>query len=251
MQIRNRKSRRVKPKTTLISTKETNKVVLSLMGLVLIMIASWLCILILLATNNQLANKRTVFVQQPDGTVVQAQEKDENYRADEVIQATIANWLPLMFEWDNRIAGSKTTDRGIQLGSVNDRFVVPTKVYMASFLLAPGLRWELLKAMSTEIPKEVYRGDVTSIFEIHYLGKPIRKENAYEINVMATRTDISQIGQSKRESRYHKTITLIPVEPYRNVLGKDEPSAFRKQLAELKKNGLAISLVRELKSKEI
>ena len=246
----NKKSRRIKPNPTLVGTKETNKVVLCLLLLTLIIGLLGICNLILLANNNKLASKRTVFVQEPDGSTQLAQEKDENYRADEVVRSTVANWLPLMWEWDNRIAGSDTVDRGLQIGS-GGNLRVPTKVYMASFLLSPEFRWEHLKKIATEIPQEVYKGSVRSVFEIHYLGKPIRKENTYEIIVMGIRTDIAERGQLKRESRYSKTIVLKPVEPYRTVLKDSEPSAFRKQLAELLKNGLMVTSIRDLKPGEI
>ncbi len=245
-----KKSRQIKQRDTLISTNETNKIVVIMLGLLVALLFSLLFNLILLGTNNSLANKRTVFVQQPNGVTVKAEEKDENFRDDAVIRSTISNWLPLMFEWDNRIANSESVDLGLQIDAQGARFKIPTKVYMASFLLDPNLRFEYLKTISKEIPEGVYKGDIRSVLEVRHIGKPIRKGNDYEVNVMAIRTDISTSarGQLSRESKFYKTLTTSPVEPYRNVLGKNEPSAFRFQLAELLKNGVTISAIKDLKA---
>ena len=238
-------TRLIKPKKTLISIKETNKVVFCLFLLTVWCGLMAFCNFFLLVNNNKLAGKRTVFVQKVDGDTIEAREEEAVFRSDEVIRATIANWLPMLWEWDNHIPGSNTTDNGVSVGSGQERFRVPTRVYVASYLLSPRLRWEHLKAISKEIPKEVYQGSVRSVFEIQYIGKPIREKDSYKISVRATRTDINDVGQLKRESRFEKTITLIPVEPYRSV--DTEASAFRKQLESLSQGGLIVTSIENLK----
>jgi hypothetical protein len=237
-------SRRIKPKKTLVSTKETNKIVLCLLLLTTSVGLLAVCNIILIANNNKLASKRTVFVQQFNGATVKAQEMSQDYRSDEVIRYTVANLLPMMWEWDSKIPGTNIKDTGILLGEGAERFKVLTRVYLASYILVPRLRWDILKNIAKEIPTGVYQGHVRSVFEIQYLGKPIRKKDSYEINVIATRTDIDEMGQQKRESRFEKTLTLIAVEPYKSVDAESSP--FRKQLETLLQGGLAVTSIKNI-----
>ena len=244
MKLTEKTTRRLKPKKALVSSKETNKIVVCLFLLALwngLMIIS---LLILLANNNKLAGKRTVFVQETTGNTIVAQEKNKDYRSEEVIRSTISRWLPMMWEWNSEIPGTQTIDEGMSMGVGRDKVKVPTRVYIGSYLLDPTLRWEYLKAIAEEIPKEFYREKIRSVFEIKYLGKPVREGNSYKIDVIASRTDINQTTQEKRASKFHKTIVLKAVEPYKSV--DAETSAFNKQLEILLQGGLTIIEVRNL-----
>ena len=63
--------------------------------------------------------------------------------------------------------------------------------------------------------------------------------------MIATRTDLSNNGE-KAQTKFNKIFVLETIEPYHLVLGKDEPSAFRKQLEQLLKNGLIIKEIKNL-----
>ncbi|MBW4532338.1 MAG: hypothetical protein KME09_00190 [Pleurocapsa minor HA4230-MV1] len=235
----------IKSKTALIGIKETNKVVASLMGLTGALFLSLLVNLLLVGNNHQLATKEKIFVEQQDGSTQTAIEQDSDFRSEDVIRETVSNWLYLTWEWDSRIPGTEARDKGVKIkeeGGDRTEYLVPSRVYTASYLIQTGFRQEFLKKMAKLIPDEVYSGSMTSQFTIYHIGVPIRNKNQYAVNVIGTRVDLTQAGE-ERQARFNKKIVLKTIEPYRNVFGADEPSAFRKHLAHLMKNGLIITSI--------
>ncbi len=235
----------LKSKAGLVGIKETNKVVITLIALTGTLAFSILGNLMLLNNNNQLATREKIFVQQQDGTTQEAVERDSNFRSDEVIKETVTNWLYLTWEWDSRIPGSEENDGGIEIKVGAEKYLVPTRVYTASYLIEEGFRHEFLKAMSELIPKEVYAGRLTSTLTIYHIGNPVKNKNGeYEVEVIATRTDVSETGSGeKAQAKFNKILILKPIEPYKNLLGEDEPSAFRQHLSQLLQNGLIITSI--------
>ena len=228
-------------KTDLVSVKETNKVVLSLLFLTSGLVLTLLISLVLVVSNYNLAKKEKIYVEQLDGQTRVAQEQDYDYRSDEVLRETVSNWLYLNWEWDSRIPHSDELDPGFRMP---DGSKVPSRVYAASYLLDEGFRPEFLNRMSELIPNAVYSGNLTSNLKIYHLGKPIRleKKDEYQILVVASRTDISSSGE-QAQTKFNKLLTLKTIEPYRLILGEEEPSAFRKQLNQLLQSGLVIKSI--------
>jgi len=235
----------IKPNKSLIGIKDTNKIVLTLILLTAGLLISLFGNLALITNNSKLAARDKIFVEQEDGTTQTAVEKDALFRSDEVIKETIINWLYLTWEWDSRIGENDRRDRGITIEKRGVKYVVPTRVYTASYLIEDSFRYEFLKAISKIIPKEVYDGRLTSNLIIYHIGDPIRNKDKYEVEVIATRFDISETGGGeKKQAKFNKILELRAIEPYKNVLGDEEPSAFRRHLNELLKNGLIVSSIR-------
>ena len=233
----------LKNKTDLIQVKDTNRVVFVLTLLASGMLIFSLAGLTLGISNYRLAKRQKIYVEQPDGSIEIAQEKDFDYRSDEVIKETVTNWLYLNWEWDNRIPNSEKKDSGVSLKNEANYVKVPSKVYTASYLMEDGFRQEFLKKMAQLVPESVYRGNLTSNLRIYHLGQPKRNKNQYEIQVVTTRIDLSSNGE-RGETKFNKIFVLETIEPYHLVLEEDEPSNFRKQLQQLLKNGLMIKEIR-------
>ncbi|MDJ0570871.1 MAG: hypothetical protein QNJ53_17750 [Pleurocapsa sp. MO_192.B19] len=235
----------LKTKSDLVHVKDTNKVVVVFTLLASSIIISSLASLILVFTNHALAQKQRIYVEQPNGLIEAASEQDADYRSNEVIKQTLSNWLYLTWEWDGRISGSEELDRGVNLKNEPNNVKVPSKVYAASYLIEDGFRQEFLKGMSQLVPKSVYQGDLTSNLNIYDISDPVRNKDKYEVQVVATRIDISTSGE-EAQTKFNKIFVFETIEPYRLVLGESEPSAFRKQLNQLMKNGLIITEIRNI-----
>lgn len=230
--------------TRLIPAESQNKVVFALLILSTGWLFSILAILILLVTNYTLAKREKIYVQQTDGTTLIAQEFEGNYRQPQLIQETVRNWTQLTMEWDNRIPGTEQTDPGVL---IDNNKLVPSKAYLASYLLEDGFRREFLLKLAELVPAEVYRGQFTSNLRIYHISEPRQlSPGIYEVDLVATRIDLGTKGE-KQEIKFNRTFTLQAIEPYSLVLGKDEPSAFRQQLYQLLMNGLLITKIVEFK----
>ncbi|WP_036486850.1 hypothetical protein [Myxosarcina sp. GI1] len=240
MNIERINNKELKAKKSLIAVKDRNKVVLILGILSSSLIVSILLSLFLAFNNFLLANKEKIYVEQIDGTTSTAIEKDRDFRTDEVIIKTVTDWLYLTWEWDTRIPGTESLDTGVAIESNRNNLKVPTKVYLGSYLLEIGFRQEFLKTMSEVIPRSVFSGATTSNLTIYDISQPIIRKNSYQVKVIATRTELTSSGE-KLQTKFNKTIVLEPIEPYRLILEDREPSAFRKQLEQLLKNGLIIT----------
>lgn len=236
------------PKKALIKSNEKNRVVLIFIILSLGLLTSALINFILAINNFSLAREKKIYVEQLDGTTLTATEEDHNFRDNKVISETVINWLYLNWEWDARIPNSDELDRGINLKDKIDTNKsmrkIPTRTYMASYLLESGFRQEFLKKMSEIIPPSVLSGHTTSNLKIYHVGQPQRlTEDTYQIQVIATRIDLASTGELA-QTDFNRTYVLKTISPYRLVLGEDEPSAFRKQLNQLLKNGLIITSIK-------
>ena len=239
---KNQSSYELKHNTDLINIKDSNKVVTIFFALAVTLLLSLFANLGLVVGNYILIKQDKIYVEQLDGQTTVAKSEDRDFRSSEAIRNTVANWLALSFEWDSRIPNSQEQDPGFVLP---DGSKVPTKVYAASYLLdvENSFRREFLTKMSEIIPSAVYSGKLTSNLLIYEIGEPIRiAPDKYKVSVVATRTDISATGE-REQTDFNRKIILRTVEPYRLVLGTDEPSAFRKQLNQLLESGLIIESI--------
>jgi len=233
----------------LINLKDTNKVVLTLIGLSGGILLSLLAILILLVNNARLASKEKIFVQTVDGKIEQAVEKDLYFRSDKIIQDFVTKWLYLTYELDSSIANSDKNDRGVELKVGQQDFKIPTAVYTGSYGIVDGFRTEFLKKYATNfVPLEYWRGDFASTLRIYHISKPLRKdERTYHVNVMATRIDRtfgSEIGMAK----FNKTLVLKATNPYQGTEAGKQPNFLRQYLKEeILNSGLLVDTIGNLK----
>ena len=229
-----------------IPIRKESSVIVVLSGLVLALAVSALCNLVLIANNRSLAVKKSVYVQQPDGYTGIAQEFDQTHREAEVIKKTATTWMQLSFEWDSQVPGADYTDKGIKVG----KQIVPTKTYLASFLMEPGFREEFLTLLGRDIvPQTVFSGNHQSIVRFYSVSEPRQVAAAkWEVDIVATRVDRNANGEIA-EIPLNRTITLKAIPPIEPTLGEEEPLAWRRKVYSLSTNGLMITEVIPLKIK--
>ena len=229
-----------------IPIRKESSVIVVLSGLVLALAVSALCNLVLIANNRSLAVKKSVYVQQPDGYTGIAQEFDQTHREAEVIKKTATTWMQLSFEWDSQVPGADYTDKGIKVG----KQIVPTKAYLASFLMEPGFREEFLTLLGRDIvPQTVFSGSHQSIVRFYSVSEPRQVATAkWEVDIVATRVDRNANGEIA-EIPLNRTITLKAIPPIEPTLGEEEPLAWRRKVYSLSTNGLTITEVIPLKIK--
>jgi hypothetical protein len=198
-----------------------------------------LILLFLAFANRSLANRGRVYVQMDNGKTEVAQEFDVFYRDPKVIQTAVTNWIQMTYEWDNRIPGSEQTDPGIKIGSSNK--TVPTKLYLAAFLLQDGFREEFLKQIADLIPASVNTGSRRSLVRFYSIGTPTAiADNKWKIDIVSTRFESSP-SQSLREVPMNWTITVQAIPYVPPILGKEDPLVFRQKVYELLSSGLVIT----------
>lgn len=232
--------RELKEQKSLVEAKDGNKIIVVFFILTISLLLSIIANIGLVYLSLHLGTREKIFVTR-QGKVEIAEEKDPDFRSDKLIEETVSNWLYLSYEWDSSIPGTTAEDPGIQLiGNDKQYFKIPTKTYAASYLLEIGLRNKYLEKLSVSIPSSFYQGKIKSILKIYFIGNIERiDENLYKVDVIMTRTDLEE-NVEILETQISQTIYLQATKPYRLVMGKDEPSAFRRQLNELLKSGLII-----------
>lgn len=223
-----------------------SKLIKTFFGMAIALVLGSLTMLVLVASNRSLANRGKVYVQMADGTTVLAQEFDVNYRRPEVIKETAVRWMQLSFEWDNRIPGDDAgEDSGVRIGASNA--AVPTKVYLASYLMEPGFRQQFLQLMAQEVvPLDVMTGRRKSVLRFYSVSEPRQvATNRWEVDVVASRIERSAT-QELGEVRLNRTITVQAIPPISPALNEDDPEVWRNTIYELTKNGLMIVSVTPL-----
>ncbi len=238
---------KLEAKNSLIETKDTNKVikifVFFAVSLLICSVANFSLVFLAI----KLSAKEKIFVLEQDKIQI-AQEKDPNFRSNQVIRDTVIDWLHLTWEWEPSIDGQSTPDLGVTVKSAEGlSFTVPSRVYLGSYLLEIGFREKFLEQLSRIIPRSFYSGKLSSNLKIYYTSTPQRiDEYHYKIDVILTRTDIGEYNEIG-EAKIDRTIYLRTMHPYELILDEDEPSPLRKKLHELLKNGLLISKIEPLK----
>lgn len=225
---------------SLIESKDSNKVIIIFFLLATSLLISILGNIGLVYLSLNLGTREKIFVTRK-GELEIAQEKDPNFRDDKLIEETVSNWLYLTHEWDSSVPGSSAKDPGVQLvGSNNKYFRVPTKSYIASYLLEIGFRKQYLEKFSQSIPSGFYSGKTESNLKLYFIGNTERIDDyLYKVDVIFTRTDLEN-NVELEETQVNQTIYLQATKPYSLVLKDKDPSIFRKQLNQLLKNGLII-----------
>ena len=225
---------------SLVKVKDNNKVLIIFFVLTTSLLISVLANIGLVYLSLNLGTREKIFVTR-QGEIEIAQEKDPHFRSDKLIEETVSNWLHLTYEWDSSVPGSLAKDPGVQLiGNDNRYFRIPTKSYIASYLLEVGFRKQYLERLSKSIPSTFYSGKIESNLKIYFVGNTERIDNnLYKVDVIFTRTDLEGTVELQ-ETEVSQTIYLQATKPYRLVLENEDPSVFRKQLNYLLKNGLII-----------
>jgi hypothetical protein len=238
---------RLKHQLKFIPIRNESTMVLILLGLAASLFFMTLIALIMAFSNQSLAKRGKVYVQMENGKTEIAQEFDVRHRDPKVIQSTVTTWIQLTYEWDNRIPGSESVDKGVK---VDRQIVVPTKAYLGSYLLEDGFRSAFLEQLGgTIIPKAVSSSNLRSIVRFYSIGTPTQvSESRWEIDIVSTRIESSPT-QMLREVPMNWTITLQAIPYVPPTFGKDEPLVWRQKIYELLSNGLIITDIVPLRVK--
>jgi hypothetical protein len=200
-------------------------------------------IMVLLFNNRALAERESTYVQMNDGFTEKIREFNVSHREASTIEQTITTWIQLTFEWDNRIPGSSATDEGFE---INEQ-TIPTKSYLASFVMQEGFRQQFLTELGAEVvPPDVFTGQRKSIVRIYDISDPRQVgEGVWEIDVVSSRIETVG-GREDREVKFNRTFTVEAIPPIEPALGEQEPSAWRKKVYDLTANGLMITQIEPL-----
>ncbi|KAM3089838.1 hypothetical protein ACKFKG_32105 [Phormidesmis sp. 146-35] len=183
-----------------------------------------LLVLFLSVKVNDLATRKTTFVQLVDGRAVAVREEAVTYRIPDLVKNVARQWTILTWTWDSKLPGTSKPDAGQKIGSNR----LPTTAYLASFLLqgktkssGSSFREESRKAIAELTPAGVFNGNTRSTILISYVSEPRTiAPGKYEVDMVATRNVIDQSGQTE-EIPFNRTFTLEAVDIPRSPLGKD------------------------------
>jgi hypothetical protein len=233
----------------MVPVQKESRLVSAFFGMAICLGLGTLGLLVLVANNRSLATRGKVYVQMSNGTTEFAQEFDVLHRRPEVIKSVAARWMQLSFEWDNRIPGGNDTqqqDQGVDVDK-QQRNKVPTKVYLASYLMEPGFRQQFLKLMAGEVvPVDVLTGRRKSVVRFYSISEPRQiSQSRWEVDIVASRIERSAT-QELAEVKLNRTITLQAIPPIDLALKQEEPEVWRRTIYELSKSGLMITEVKPL-----
>ncbi len=237
-----------KTKQTKILLESKDILPLCFVGLTAFTVLSFLFLLFLGFKVNQLAERKTTFVQLVNGQTLIVTEQDYLYRNPEVVKNTVRQWANLTFNWDGVIPGTKELDRGRNVGKGKR---VTTNAYFGSFLLQPGaqgFRQAALNAIASITPSRVFSGQMRSKIIISYLSAPRQTRwGEWEVDLVATRILVNLPGGADEEIAFNRTFTLkaadIPEPPASNA------SALERQLYQIRSAGLEITKISEFTAK--
>ena len=229
--------RKVRRPRLLIDSKDI--LPLCFIGLTTFSLISFLFLLFLSFKVNQLAARKTTFVQLVNGRALVISEQHYLYRHPEVVKNTVRQWANLTFNWDGVIPGTKKLDKGRDIGKGKR---VATNAYIASYLIQSGkqgFRNAVLQELAQITPARVFNGQVRSKIIISYLSAPKQvKMGEWEVDMVATRVLVNLPGGADEEINFNRTFRLKAVDipsPQSN-----DSSALEQQLYEIRSAGLEI-----------
>ena len=233
---------KAKPTRILLESKDI--LPLCFVGLTAFSCLTFLFMLFLSFRVNQLAARKTTFVQMVNGETMVVSEQDYLHRHPEVVKEVVRSWANLTFNWDGVIPGTKELDKGRNIGNGKR---VTTNTYFGSFLIQPGpqgFRQAALQALAEITPARVFSGQVRSKIIIAYLSAPRQTRiGEWEVDMVATRVLVNLPGGADEEIPFNRTLMLkavdIPAPP------ASDASALEQQLYEIRKAGLEITKISE------
>jgi len=233
---------KIKPSKLLLDSKDI--LPLCFVGLTVFSLLSFLFMLFLSFKVNQLAERKTTFLQLVNGRALVITEQDYLYRHPEVIKNTVRQWANLTFNWDGVIPGTKELDKGRNIGNGKR---VTTNAYFGSFLIQPGkqgFREAALQAIAEITPSRVFGGQVRSKMIISYLSSPRQtKIGEWEVDLVATRVLVNLAGGADEEIPFNRTFSIravdLPDPP------TTDASPLERQLYEIRSAGLEITKISE------
>ena len=183
-----------------------------------------LLVLFLSVKVNNLATRKTTFVQLVDGRAVAIREEAVTYRTPDLVKNVARQWTILTWTWDSKLPGTSKPDAGQKIGSSR----LTTTAYLASFLLqgkttsnGSSFREESRKAIAELTPAGVFSGNTRSTILVSYVSEPRTiAPGRYEVDMVATRNVIDQSGRIE-EIPFNRTFTLETVDIPKSPLGKD------------------------------
>ena len=217
---------------------------LCFIGLTTFSVISFLFLLFLSFKVNQIAARKTTFVQLVNGRALVISEEHYLYRHPEVIKNTVRQWTNLTFNWNGIIPGTKDLDKGKDLGKGQR---VTTNAYIASFLIQSGkggFRNAVLKELASITPPRVFGGQVRSKIIISYLSAPRQiKMGEWEVDMIATRVLVNLPGGEDEEINFNRTFRLKAVDIPSSQ--SNDNSALEQKLYEIRSAGLEIVKISE------
>lgn len=233
---------RVKRPSILLDSKDI--LPLCFIGLTVFSLLSFFFVLFLSFRVNQLAARKTTFVQLVNGHALVMSEQDYLYRQPEVIKNTVRQWAELTFNWDGVIPGTKELDKGRDVGKGKR---ITTNAYFGSFLIQAGkdgFRQAALQALADITPTRVFAGQVRSKIIISYLSTPRQiKTGEWEVDMVATRVIVNLSGGADEEIAINRTFTLQAVDIPSPLAAN--ASTLEQQLYEIRSAGLEITKITE------
>lgn len=239
-----------KLQTSLFPEKSSNFLIYLLFGLSGITLLLFFLALAnrgsLQSIQQELRQKRQqTFVQLPSGESLLVESRPSWYRTDQVIKNVVEQWVRLTYEWDSKLPTQEDYDPGVRF----EQDSIPTKVYLASYLLeSNGFREAFLRSITEVLPTAFFTSRIQGIVEIYSISEPRQiAEGKWEVDLVSVLIERSPNGREKTQE-YNRTFRLesrrIPQQVFEN---KEETSLLRKKVFELATNGLIITDIKELR----
>jgi len=240
-----------KPKlqTSLFPKKSSNFLLYLLLGL-----SGLTLLLFFLAFGNRVAlqniqrelrlERQQTFVQLPSGESLLVESRPSWYRTDQVVKNVVEQWVRLTYEWDSKLPTQEDYDPGVRF----EQNSIPTKVYLASYLLeSNGFREAFLRSLPNVLPTNFFRSRIQGIVEVYSISDPRQiAEGKWEVDLVSVLIERYPSGQEKTQ-KYNRTFVLesrrIPNQVFED---QEETSLLRQKVFELATNGLIITDIKDL-----
>ncbi len=214
----------------------------------LVVISLLLMNLVATCQNSQTAKKSAInqpyiYVQQPDGTVIEANPMGSKKRTEATIALFTEDWLKLAFTWKNTT--EKKDNAFVQERNVN----FPEAFHQASLAIEPGYREAYMdmvaKKYDEKFPLNRYVSGQNQSYVRIYEKPSIEQvsEGVWDVAIVATRVHGNAESIFAQEIFNH-VIRVRAVKPTREPWGSPE-TPLEKSLNQMQKQGLQIIEINE------
>lgn len=161
------------------------------------------------------ARMTRILVQEADGSTFVA-GNDEKTPSAVAIKYFVQHWLREQYRFSGITfdsEGKVVADRGIELKSGSDSFLVPLNVYEASFAVPSENRHQFLYSLIQEwMPQNYFQPQKTTAeFEIKEMAEPELLKNVWAVEVIA-QLNYSNSDNEIESRQFRRTIFIQPTE---------------------------------------
>ena len=202
-----------------------------------------------------------VLVQNQEGESLTVKGIPAYSRDSKAISRFTGEVLTMMLSWSGYLPPETLEERtkpkrdvGVKVQGDNQRYILPTASWEASFALEPEFRKEFLPSLAQFVPKAIFDGRVITFYVPQLVSEPISLgQGRWKLDVIGNIHIIEQNNQMKDSISFNRTVYVRAITPMfeGGIPNESKHNQLAHKVQKIRAAALEIYAITSLEKKEI